>query len=87
MKKFLAFVMAAFMLAGCAFAASDSEIYIMREKDGYVGVFTEGDAENPIFMTDIVVLSLPEADREMLKEGIMVKGEEELRGILEDFGS
>jgi ribosomal protein L7/L12 len=38
-------------------------------------------------MTDIVVLSLPEADREMLKEGIRVDGAEALREMLEDFGS
>jgi len=85
LKKFLALVSALIMLSTCAFAAA--EAYIMRDKDGYVGVFLEGDANNPIYMTDIVVLSLPEADREMLKEGIRVSGEEALREMLEDFGS
>lgn len=86
LKKFLALMLVLIvMLSTCAFAAS--ETYIMREKDGFVGVFLENDSNNPLYMTDIVVLSLPEADREMLKEGIRVDGAEALREMLEDFGS
>ena len=86
MKKFLAFVSALILLStGSALALA--ETYVMLEKDGMVGVFLETDTKNPVYMTDIVVLSLPEADREMLQEGIRVSGEEAVRELVEDFGS
>lgn len=85
LKKFLALVLALLSLSTGALAASDS--YVLLEREGLVGVFTESDTENPKYMTDIVVLSLPSEDRDMLSEGIKVGGEEALREILEDLGS
>lgn len=85
MKKFLALVSALILLSTGALAASDS--YVLLEREGLVGVFMESDTENPKYMTDIVVLSLPTEDREMLSEGIKINGEDALYEILEDLGS
>lgn len=85
LKKFLALVSVLLLLSTGALAASDS--YVLLEIDGLVGVFLESDTDNPKYVTDIVVLSLPSGDREMLSEGIRVDGEEALREILEDLGS
>ena len=85
LKKFLALVSALILLSTGALAASDS--YVLLEREGLVGVFMESDTENPKYMTDIVVLSLPTEDREMLSEGIKINDEEALYEILEDLGS
>lgn len=85
MKKILALVSVLLLLSTGALAASDS--YVLLEIDGLVGVFLESDTDNPKYVTDIVVLSLPSGDREMLSGGIRVDGEEALREILEDLGS
>ena len=74
LKKFLALVSALILLSTGALAASDS--YVLLEREGLVGVFMESDTENPKYMTDIVVLSLPAEDREMLSEGIKINGED-----------
>jgi len=85
LKKILVFVLAAFLLSTSALAVMDT--YVLLERDGVIAVFKGEDAETPEFVTDIVVLSLPAADREMLKEGLKIEGEPELYRVLEDLGS
>jgi len=85
LKKILAFILTAFLLSTSAFAVMDT--YVLLERDGIVAVFKGTNTDTPEFLTDIVVLSLPAADREMLKTGIRIEGEPELYSILEDLGS
>ncbi len=53
---------------------------------GYLALFT-GTEEIPAETYDVMVRTLPEADRARLIAGIAVESEEELRRLLEDFTS
>ncbi len=53
---------------------------------GYLALFT-GTEETPAETYDVMVRTLPEADRARLIAGIAVENEEELRRLLEDFTS
>lgn len=59
------------------------ERFRVSEYDGKVAVFREGEAE-PMWVLSSSVLSLPDADRHLLKEGIEVAGSE-LDLLLSDF--
>lgn len=60
--------------------------YKLKEYEGNIAVFKEG-SNFPIKTTSISVKELPQADRDMLKEGINASSEEELSALLEDYGS
>lgn len=60
--------------------------YRLKEYEGNIAVFKEG-SNLPIKTTSISVKELPQADRDMLKEGINASSEEELSALLEDYGS
>ena len=45
------------------------------------------EARTPQYVTDFDTAVLPQQDREMLKEGIGLRNEEELQMLLEDYGS
>ncbi len=62
------------------------DIYILKSIDGKIAV-KETSTGKIIKKTDTLVSILPEKDREMLKKGIKVKSDEELRLLLEDFCS
>lgn len=57
--------------------------YLVSEYDGKIAVFKEGETD-PMWVLSSSVLSLPEPDRAVLKEGIEVTGAE-LDLILSDF--
>lgn len=61
--------------------------YVLREKDGYVAIFTidEEDIEHYIKSTGIAIQYLSEKDLENLKDGIKVFGNDRLQQALEDF--
>ncbi len=61
--------------------------YIIKIRDGVVVVFDADNINNPIFVTDIYASTLRHFDRELLSEGITVKGEYELQSIIEDFSN
>ena len=61
--------------------------FVLRESDGYVGVFESAGARKPVTVTDIEVAGLRDADRDMLSAGIAVCDRQELLSLLEDFGS
>ncbi len=65
------------------------ERYIVSQKDGFVAVFYEEEqnGESLHELTDTPLSSLPIEERERLKEGISVTGEENLSKILADYGS
>ena len=59
--------------------------YLVRNKDGYVGVFYQG-SRRPVFITEIPVGTLGVQDREDMRKGISVATRQELIQLLEDLG-
>ena len=66
-------------------AKEDTELFIVREHGGIIGVF-DGDGRL-LYSLDIYVKTLPEADRALLKEGITVHSKKELRALIEDYSN
>lgn len=64
-----------------------NEHYVLRELNGYVAIYTVDELGKEILKqtTEIVIQYLPEADKESLKNGIKVNGEENLNATLEDY--
>ena len=62
--------------------------YIVRENDGRIGIFRSENGETH-FMYNIntPITLLPEADRELLRHGVVLYTEEELTRFIEDFSS
>ena len=56
----------------------------MKEYNGKIALFREN-SEKPYQIFEIETYLLPDADRQMLKEGIFAEDEETLRKILEDW--
>lgn len=63
------------------------EGFILKEYDGFIGIFSPGFEKIPITVTDIEVSTLREADKELLRAGIYAASREEMMQLLEDFGS
>ena len=91
----LALTMAVFTLAGFSPsraprtnlpAAGDGK-FVLGEMDGNIAVFTSGDLENPITVTNIELDQLREADRSLISAGLVAGSESELMQLLEDLGS
>lgn len=66
--------------------ATDYQTYIVREYDGMVAVFYNGQ-DKPFKITDRYVSALPQQDINDLKQGIEVDDEKKLRKLLEDLCS
>lgn len=64
-----------------------NEHYVVREKDGYVSVYTldENERERLEDITEISTQFLPSTDLGELQSGICVYGKEKLYSLLEDF--
>ena len=63
----------------------ESHVWIVREYEGQIGVFTE---DGKLVKTlNVYTKTLPETDRRLLKEGIRVTSERQLYSILEDYSS
>lgn len=60
--------------------------YELKASEGRIAVF-DNKSGKIIRKTDTLVSILPEGDREMLKNGIKVRSEKELKRLLEDFCS
>lgn len=65
--------------------ASEEMVLIVREYRERIGIFNEGD--ELIDIIDVYTRTLPEADRLMLKEGIVIKSKNELNSLIEDYSS
>lgn len=63
------------------------EHYVIKEKDGYIAIYTLDEDENEKFnrLTNISIEYLTQTDLINIKKGIRAVGREELNSILEDF--
>lgn len=62
-------------------------LFIIKEYNGKIAAFKEGQ-DKPFKTVDGAVLkTLPEADRELLKEGIPIHSLDELMQLIEDYDS
>lgn len=61
--------------------------YVLREKDGYIGIFkvNKNGEEKLEELTSVLVQYLPETDNINIKNGLKVYTKENLNKILEDF--
>ncbi len=66
--------------------SNEDKRYIVGERQGRLVVWREGESE-PFMTTDTFTYTLPRADRNKLGEGILIKGDRELRRTLEDYCS
>ncbi|WMI82241.1 BofC C-terminal domain-containing protein [Anaerotignum sp. MB30-C6] len=73
----------------CSVEGASSEVYLLKEHEGYLAVFVE-DIDKKMRLkelTDVPITVLPEAERQQLAEGIRVLGDENLVRLLSDFTS
>jgi len=63
----------------------EEPLFILKEYNGCIGVFKEGEKEPSRVLEDVVVKSLPEYDRKLLKTGIKVYSLWELQDLIEDY--
>ncbi len=68
-------------------AAATEQTYLLREWNGYIGIFCPADAPRPSTVTDIRVADLPLGDRLELKAGIGVTDYRAAAQLLEDYGA
>ena len=61
--------------------------YYLRECEGYIAVFSDLSSDTPLSVTDIETVTLTDADRDLLKNGIAAENKTELIKLLEDFNS
>lgn len=66
-------------------AAPDARRYTVREYGGNIAVFNEDGTVHSVYEVNVELL--PEYDRGLLKNGITIIGERELRSIVEDYTS
>lgn len=64
----------------------DSDTYIISGYDGKIAVFRKSSTK-PLFVSDVYISSLPQTDKEMLKNGIEVNTKKELQRLIEDYCS
>ena len=61
--------------------------YALRVWNGYIGVFSPPDADEPRTVTDVYVRTLPPADRMALIRGVTAADREAAVRLLEDYGA
>jgi len=73
----------------CSVEGKSSEVFLLKEYEGNLAVFTEGlDKKMRLKeVTQVPISVVPEPERQQLMEGIYVLGEENLVRLLSDFSS
>lgn len=61
--------------------------YILKEYNGGIAVFTPNSDKPKAEYTQVMVKSLPEYDKMLLKAGIKVYSDKELQRLIEDYDS
>lgn len=63
--------------------SDDDAVWIIRTYEERIGVFNlNGSLE---YVVDVYVITLPSADQALLKQGIYVKGQDQLTALMEDY--
>ena len=67
----------------------EENFFLVKEIDGVIEVYYYDGEGEPTFVksTDIAFSLLSEVDQTMFSEGVLIKTEEELHELLQDFGS
>lgn len=65
--------------------AEELSLYSLREYQGQIALF-KGDAEEPVALYSMPVDGLNPADLSLLREGISLRGLEEVARLLDDLG-
>lgn len=68
-------------------SSTDNPMYILKEHNGTVAVFTADGNKLYRELPDIIFDTLPEYDRTLLKTGIKVYSQKELQRLIEDYDS
>ena len=63
---------------------SQVEVYTVKAYEGHIGVFLNSETQ-PFREINVLLESLPQADQDLLKEGIRANTQGELRILLEDY--
>lgn len=61
--------------------------YVLGEWEGKIAIFREGNMKTPLRITAIELSTLREADRVLIRKGLIAASETELLQLLEDLGS
>ena len=61
-------------------------LYILGEYDGKVALYKR-DFAMPVEIYDVYLSSLPESERQLLKEGITAQSDEQAQKLIEDYTS
>ncbi|QAT49291.1 hypothetical protein EQM14_05575 [Caproiciproducens sp. NJN-50] len=67
-----------------AASKQNDSLYIVKEYNGHIGVFRDGD-KLPFEEIDIDVSIFPEEDQKLLRDGIQARGTAELTRVIEDY--
>lgn len=59
------------------------EVYMVREYMGKIGIFLSDGTLSEVL--EVYTKTLPEADRRLLREGIVVNGKKQLNALIEDY--
>lgn len=67
--------------------ASVSEVvYVLKQSNGHLAVYKAGENE-PFVVTETLLSTLPYEDQKKLSDGIVIRGDKNLRIALEDYCS
>lgn len=68
-------------------SSSKEVMYILKEYNGILAVFTPNSDTPQKKLPDVMIASLPEYDKLLLKTGIKVYSDKELQRLIEDYDS
>ena len=63
----------------------EERVWLIREYEERIGIFDENGALLDVI--DVYVKTLPETDKNLLREGIRITSEQSLRAIIEDYSN
>jgi hypothetical protein len=67
-----------------AASQQDDDLYIVKEYNGHIGVFRDGD-KLPFKEINKDISIFPEEDQKLLRDGILARGTAELTLVIEDY--
>ena len=61
--------------------------YLLSSYNGYIAVYNARNIAQIIKVTDTPIFALPQEERERLADGILIEDDDQLTGLLQDYGS